>query len=117
MIFSSLKKDVDFKRVYNKGLSFGNRQLVIYYLPNNLEENRIGFSISKKVGKAVIRNRYRRRLKEICKQSHMESGFYDIIIIVRKSQEMIEYEELKKSFEHLLYKTGLNKKKTSSLKG
>lgn len=119
MIFSSLKKDADFKKVYNKGKSFGNRQLVIFYMPNNVKEHRVGFSISKKVGKANIRNKYRRRLKEICKQSHIENGFYDIIIIVRKGQEMVEYNDLKKSFEHLLFKTELSKKKakTSSLKG
>lgn len=116
MTFSSLKTDADFKKVYNRGKSFGNRQLVMYYLPNNLEECRVGFSISKKVGKANVRNKYRRRLKEIVKISPIETGFYDIIIIVRKGQEMADFHELKKSFDHLLYKTELSKKRDNSKK-
>ena len=59
MIFSSLKKNEDFRTVYNRGKSFANRQLVFYYMPNKLSENRVGFSISKKFGKAVYRNKAR----------------------------------------------------------
>ena len=59
-----LKKDSDFRKVYKHGKSFANRYLVMYILNNKSENSRIGISVSKKVGKAIIRNKVRRRIKE-----------------------------------------------------
>ena len=81
MNFSRLKKDSDFKRVYNKGKSYGCKNLVLYYLPNGTDEFRVGFSISKKVGKAVVRNRIRRYLKESLKFYEPQGKGLDIIFI------------------------------------
>lgn len=110
MVFSSLKKENDFKRVFSKGKSFGNRQLVLYYIPNGLDYHRVGFSISKKVGKAVVRNLYRRRLKAIFRSIALDDCFYDMIVIVRRTDVMPDFDGLKGSFEHLLLKTKLVKK-------
>ena len=57
-----LKKDSDFRRVYRQGKSVANRLLVMYTLPNKSEKNRVGISVSKKVGKANIRKKARRRI-------------------------------------------------------
>ena len=59
-----IKKDSDFRRVYQRGKSLADRNLVIYTMKNKSDKSRIGISISKKVGKAHVRNRIRRCIKE-----------------------------------------------------
>ena len=81
----SLKKTGDFKKVYNRGKCVSGQLFVVYALRNDLKMNRLGLSISKKVGKAVVRNRLRRRVKEsyrliLC--GDVESG-HDIVIVAR----------------------------------
>ena len=78
----TLKKARDFKNVYGRGKCLVNPLLVLYSFQNNMNINRYGFSISKKVGNAVTRNRIRRCLKEIIKSHEYETG-YDIVIVVR----------------------------------
>ena len=60
----SLKKNRDFQNVYKKGTSFANRYLVMYVMDNGLEINRVGISVSKKVGNSVVRHRVKRLIKE-----------------------------------------------------
>ena len=52
----SLKKNIDFQNVYSSGKSYANRYLVMYVLENQSNKNRIGISVSKKVGNSVIRH-------------------------------------------------------------
>lgn len=103
-----LKKNKDFKVVYKKGKSFANRDFVIYRKNNNLEKARIGFSVSKKVGRAWKRNKIKRRLREILrKNSNLTSLNYDIIVIVRQSIKDTEYSLMEKSLNHALKGSGL----------
>ena len=60
----SLKKSKDFQNVYNKGNSYANRLLVMYVLENHTDKNRLGISVSKKVGNSVIRHHLTRLLRE-----------------------------------------------------
>ena len=60
----SLKKNRDFQNVYKKGTSFANSYLVMYILENGLQENRIGISVSKKVGNSVVRHHLTRLIRE-----------------------------------------------------
>ena len=60
----SLKKNRDFQNVYKKGKSYANRYLVMYVLENDTDRNRLGISVSKKVGNSVSRNRIKRLIKE-----------------------------------------------------
>lgn len=107
MGFDRLKKNQDFKRVYSKGKSYGCKNLVIYYLPNNEQNFRVGFSISKKVGNAVTRNRIRRYLKESLLQCHTEGRGYDIIFIARVPAKEDSFFDIKKSTLYLFKKVGL----------
>ena len=61
----SLKLNHVFRKLYNRGDSAVNRYLVLYCQPNHLQENRVGITVGKKLGKAVVRNRARRRLREV----------------------------------------------------
>ena len=60
----SLKKNTDFQKVYRQGTSAANKYLVMYVLENHLEKNRIGISVSKKVGNSVVRHHLCRLVRE-----------------------------------------------------
>lgn len=103
----SLKKNRDFKKVYSRGKSLATYNLVLYYYPNHISENRVGFSISKKIGKAVIRNRIKRRLKEIIRlKKNLKTG-YDLIFIARKPIAKRDYHQLLGDVNKLLNKAKL----------
>jgi len=105
-----LRKDADFKNVYKRGKSFANKTLVMYYSKNGCDFNRIGFSVSKKIGKAVTRNKIRRLIKENLKDMNdLEQG-YDIIFIARIPSAELDFRDIGKSVRHLLKKTGVVKK-------
>lgn len=103
--FVSLKKNAEFRKVYRNGSSAANRYLVLYKYPNKGLGRRFGFSISKKVGKAVCRNRLRRILKEICRLNL--SRFpenHDFVFIVRQSSADLDYQQMEKQVWHVMGK-------------
>jgi len=103
MIFSeSLKKNSDFRQVYGKGNSFANRHLVMYVLENELKINRVGISVSKKVGNSVVRHRVTRLIRESYRIS--EDNFkcgYDIVIIARTTAKELTFKEIKNALLYL----------------
>ena len=104
-----LKKNSDFRRVYRRGRSLADRNLVLYTLSTG-DETRIGFSVSKKVGNAVTRNRLKRRLREISRlNAYKIKDGYDIICIVRVAAKNADYSTLESSFMNLVRRTGLKK--------
>jgi len=105
---TTLKKNHEFKRLYNKGKSVASFCLVVYCKRNGRAENRIGFTISKKIGNAVQRNKIRRRLKEIYRlnEDKLVSG-YDIVLVARTKSRYISYFELESSVLALFKKLGL----------
>lgn len=85
---SSIKKKQDFKRVYGRKKSAANPLFVVYAAKNELGENRLGLSVSKKVGNAVVRNRIKRLVKEACRLTFVQasdtnSEGYDLVVIAR----------------------------------
>ncbi|MGM0437696.1 MAG: ribonuclease P protein component [Bacillota bacterium] len=109
----SLKKNKDFRKVYSKGKSKASRYLVIYKLKNNLNYNRYGFSISKKIANAVGRNRLKRRLREIIREIEKKDKIvfgYDIIFIARKPVVDLDFHKLKTDCIRLIKKMGLDRK-------
>ena len=96
-----LRKDSDFRRVYKHGKSFANRYLVMYIMRNNLEYNRVGISVSKKVGKAIVRNKVKRRIRE--------SFRLDVDKKIKSAISDMQYNEINKSMKHLVNKFKLFK--------
>ena len=91
----SLKKNYQFRFVYNRGKSIANRLLVMYVVRNGTDGNRFGISVSKKVGNSVVRSRITRLLRESYRLS--ESKFlagYDIVVIARASAKEATYREV-----------------------
>ncbi|WFA08316.1 ribonuclease P protein component [Tissierella sp. Yu-01] len=105
-----LRKNLEFRKVYNNGKNFWNRNLVLYIRKNDLEETRLGLTITKKVGNAVVRNKIRRRLKEIYRLNlyRVKDG-YDLIIIPKKNVVDISYKELESALIHILKISGMLK--------
>jgi ribonuclease P protein component len=109
----SLKKNAQYQRVYKLGKSMACRCLVLYVYPNGDETlNRLGVSVSRKVGGAVVRNRIKRRVKESFRQikGNMQAG-YDMIVVVRVSCGAVSgntmYENVNRSLRYLLKKQGI----------
>lgn len=103
LIFTdSLKKNYQFRIVYNKGKSIANYHLVLYVLKNGKDRNRLGISISKKVGNRVIRSHKTRLIKENYRalEKELKSG-YDLVFIVRVNAKESDYFEIKKAMEKL----------------
>ena len=96
-----LRRNEDFGEVYRNGRSWADRLLILRALPNRLDHNRYGFSISKRVGKAVIRNRVKRRLREITRASAVCDG-WDIVFIARQPASEADYATLRASVQSLL---------------
>ncbi|MDP5276079.1 ribonuclease P protein component [Chengkuizengella axinellae] len=107
-----LKKREDFNFIYRYGKSTANHQFVVYYKQNSIHHFRLGISVSKKTGNAVVRNRMRRVIKEIARHHEDKiKGGYDLIIIVRKPAVIMDYHQIEKSILHVLRKASLIRKK------
>ena len=98
----SLKSNIDFQRVYKKGRSYANKYLVMYLLENNQEMNRLGISVSKKVGNSVVRHRITRLIRESYRlhENIFNSGL-DIVVIARNSASSVSYYEIESALLHL----------------
>ena len=91
----TLKKNSDFRRLYSKGKSAVNPYVVVYSRRNREQHNRLGYTVSTKLGHAVVRNLVRRRLREIYRlNSRLFKSGYDIIIVARMRCVGAEYRKL-----------------------
>ena len=102
-----LRKSRQYALVYNDGRSWANKLVVMKVVPNSLDFARYGISVSRRVGNAVIRNRLKRRLREILRLTPLEPG-WDIIFIARPPANT-GYGNLKKAVADLFLRAGLLK--------
>lgn len=99
----SLKKNKDFQQVYRHGTSKANRYLVMYVLDNQYMKNRLGISVSKKVGNSVVRHRTTRLIRESYRlnQDNLKTG-YDMVVIARQTAKGQNYHTIESAFLHLI---------------
>lgn len=104
MVFTEgLKKNSDFRKVYKEGRSKANRYLVVYVLENGTDFNRLGVSISKKVGNSVYRHYFKRCVKESYRlHEKMFNSGLDIAVMARSGAKGIKYSEIESALLHLM---------------
>jgi ribonuclease P protein component len=104
---SALKLNHIFRRLYSTG-GFANGMLVLYARPNRLGQNRVGITTGKKLGHAVVRNRARRRLREVYRlnEALFKPG-YDIVVVARHKCVTANFQKLTKAYLSLAEKAGI----------
>lgn len=100
--FISLKNSLEFGNVYKQGKSYANKYLVMYITDNNLEINRLGISVSKKVGNSIVRHRVTRLIREVYRlQQHNLIKGKDIVVVARVNSKGRNYWDMESAFLHL----------------
>lgn len=109
----SLKENRVFRRLYAKGKSAVGPAMVLYCRKNGRKENRLGFTVGTKLGHAVVRNRVRRRLREIARLNapRLQPG-WDIVVVARLRAIEAPYAKLEKAFLRACGELGLLKEET-----
>ena len=105
----TIKENYEFRRLYSKGRSVVTPSLVMYCRKTNRAQNRLGVTVSTKLGHAVVRNRARRRLRELFRlsQGEMMQG-YDVLLVARGKTARIPYRYLKRDYDAAVKKLGLS---------
>lgn len=104
-----LRKNPEFRLVYRRGRSFSTAILVLYVFKNNKGINRVGISVSKKVGKSVVRSRVKRLISESARlnKRDLKQG-YDLVFVARSASRDKSYKDIENSVKYLFKKSGLN---------
>jgi len=98
-----IKKNNEFLRVYKKGKFYVGKYLVLYVLKNNLDINRLGITVTRKIGKSVRRNRVKRLVRECYRYYEEKLGKgYDLVFMARESERLPEYKDILKEMKYLL---------------
>ena len=104
----TLKKNSEFRRLYSKGKSAVSPYMVVYCRKNGRDINRVGYTVSVKLGHAVVRNRVRRRLREIYRLNSpaLKTG-WDIVIVARSKAIYAKFDRLTSAYLQLADKAGI----------
>lgn len=98
----SLKNNRDFQLIYKKGTSVANRYLVMYVMENQLKRNRLGISVSKKVGNSVVRHRLTRLIRESYRlNEELFCCGYDMVVIARVNAKDRDFHDIESSMIHV----------------
>jgi len=102
-----LKERSDFRRIYQRGRSLACPYFVVYYRSSSHPVPRLGFSVSKKLGNAVTRNRQRRRLAELCRHNaELFAPRKDYVFIIRNQMKRATYSQLEAALHKLMAQLG-----------
>lgn len=105
---TTIKENYEFRRLYAKGKSAVAPSVVVYCRKNGRGHNRLGVTVSTKLGHAVVRNRARRRLRELFRlsQANMAQG-YDVLLVARGKTARIPHKYLQRDYDGAMRKLGL----------
>lgn len=100
--FNSIKKNKDFKEVYQRGKTYANKLLVMYVLKTDRQDTRIGISVSKKVGNSIVRHHITRLIRESFRLhvGMIETGL-DIVVVARTATKEENYKKIESAYMHL----------------
>jgi ribonuclease P protein component len=103
-----LHKRADFDRVYSEGRRIASSPLVLFFCPSPSEKARLGVSVGKKIGKAVVRNRVKRLLREAFRlNKHQLNKGYDVLLVTRPGAERLRFREVEAAVLGLFRRGGL----------
>ncbi|HEL1584789.1 TPA: ribonuclease P protein component [Streptococcus suis] len=97
-----VKREQDFNAIFTKGENVANRRFVIYHMHKKQNHFRVGLSVSKKLGNAVVRNKIKRRIRHVLIELRSQLVTDDFVVIARKGVEDLTYQELKQNLLHVL---------------
>ena len=101
--FETLKKNSEFKSVYQAKHSYANKYIIMYILQNGTDTNRLGVSVSKKVGNSIVRHRLARLIREAFRLNVTQvAPGYDVVVIARAGLKGKGYKETESAMLHLL---------------
>ena len=104
----TVKENYEFRRIYRKGKSVVSPYMVLYCQKNRQGRTRLGVTVSTKLGKAVVRNRVRRRFRELWRLNKVDMlPGWDIILVARVRAIEAPYQKLDKAYRKLLQEAGL----------
>ncbi|MGT2887996.1 ribonuclease P protein component [Streptococcus didelphis] len=97
-----VKREKDFQAIFDGGESKANRKFVIYFLDKEQDHFRVGISVGKKLGNAVIRNAVKRKIRHVIMElsDHLKKD--DFVVIARKGVETLDYKDLRRNLQHVL---------------
>jgi ribonuclease P protein component len=103
-----IKKNYEFVRLYKNGKFYVGKFLVLYVLPNKLNNKRLGITVSKKQGKSVTRNRIRRLIRENYRlfEGYVLNGF-DLVFAARTADKVPDFQDVRKEMKFLLKRLGV----------
>lgn len=108
--YNIIKKNTEFNYIIKNGKKFSSDIFFIYIIKND-NHNRFGISVSKKIGNAVIRNKYKRRIKDIIDKYEFSYDGFDFIFISRSKLKEYDYIYMKENINKLLNMIGENNEK------
>ena len=111
-----LRKAKDFEAVRQEGRSWADKHLVLAIRRNGLGVTRFGFTIGKRVGNAVVRNRIKRRLRESSRLADVQEG-WDVVFIARSGAASADYQMLNKSARELFRRAKLLSESSQASEG
>ena len=89
-----LKKNGQFSYLYKKGKRSFTKHLTLYSIQSKYRDYRIGYSVSKKIGKANVRNKIKRRLKEIVRKNQFVKNYNNYVLVAREGIELLDFNNL-----------------------
>ncbi len=97
-----VKREKDFKVIFDHGYSTANRKFVIYHLQTQQDDFRVGISVGKRLGNAVTRNRIKRKIRHVLLEFKDRLKSEDFVVIARKGVQDLDYQAVKANLEHVL---------------
>ncbi|MFA4925564.1 MAG: ribonuclease P protein component [Candidatus Aminicenantales bacterium] len=98
-----IRSKKDFNEIYRKGRRFKGQFFHLVFQPNGLNYSRVGVVVSKKVGKATVRNRVKRRLRELFRRNkQLLAGHFDLVFIARPEIVQLDWDRLKEEYRSMI---------------